>query len=299
VQQRSDLDSIRVPEGCGLGVLLSQGAYARIHYTSDPSKRDSRWIQTGRVAMGAREWDREMEMREDVWDGLPVFPEYQDDRHAPQEGRAEKFKAHMDRTLYLAGWDAGQTLRPAFALAQLVFGDTRQEFQLQGLMEVVTEFPLPMETFAPLVNQAVYDHYPEIAQRIEHFGDDTIRQRSGSRGETAQMVANEHGIWISPMPNQWEPRKSAVSWFLKKSVGEEQSPAMVLNGLMMPTLRKAFQGAYCLESKDDTVGMASVLKMPVKNGYSHVSDAWQYLCLAAKREIESGGEKTTELQFRF
>lgn len=299
------MGNLIVPQGCALAELKSGGEYARVHYSSDPAKRDPVWIAGGRTSMGAREWDREMEMREDIWDGLPVFPEYQDDVHCPMEYRKERITVQLDNAVYLGGFDAGMTLRPAFALAQLVFGKDRRQFQLQGLLEVTTDYALPMETFAPKVNEMVLQFYPEIADRIEYVGDETIRQRSGSRGETAQMVAQEHGIWIQPMPNQWEPRKSAVSWFLSRKVefevddGIRTAPAMVLSGKMMPMLRKGFQGAYCLESKDDAVGPSAVLKMPVKNVYSHVADAWQALCLAAKREIESGGSRVVELGMNF
>lgn len=295
---RDGLLNIEVPQGAALGITKTGAIYARTHYTVDPGKRNPEWIASGRTEMGVREWDREMEMREDIWDGLPVFPEYQDDLHCPFEFRTKPIPAVMDRAVYLCGVDCGMTLRPAAALAQIVFGENRKEWQLQGLLEVTTDYALPMETFAPKLLEAVHSFYPEIADRIEYVGDETVKQRSGGRGETAQMVAQEHGIWIQPMPNVWEPRKSAVDWFLRKRV-DENTPAMVIAGSRMPMLRKGFQGAYCLESKDNAVGPSAVLKMPVKNVFSHIHDGWQYLCLAAKREIESGNNRVVEMSVSF
>lgn len=291
--------------GCGLALTESGALYTRIHYLSDPSKRDPGWITAGRASMGAREWDREMEMKEDVWDGLPVFPSYNEDItsrlpgwHCPVDFRAKAFPVRLDKAVYLGGWDAGQTLRPAFTLAQLVFGETRAQFQLQGLLEVWSDYSLPMETFAPRVAEAIYAHYPEISERIEHFGDETIRNRSGSRGETAQQVAQEHGFFITPMSNVWNPRRSAVEWFLKRKL-DENTPGMVINGHLMRMLRKGFQGAYCLESKNDAVGETAVLRMPEKNIYSHTHDSWQALCLGAKREVEMGGQGVVQLGMSF
>lgn len=278
---------ISVPQGAALARLSSGGIYVRTHYTVDKNKRNPEWIAAGRAAMGPREWDREMEMREDIWDGLPVFPEYIDDRHCPLEYRKKKIPVVTDRAFYVGGWDAGMTLRPAFSLWQVVYGETRLQYQIQGVLEVTTEFALPMETFAPKVNDALHTHCPEIVQRITHVGDETIRQRSGSRGETAQMVAQEHGIFIFPMTNKWEPRKSAMQWAVNGMI-DETTPRMVICGKTMPMLRKGFQGAYCLDYKAGQVGAGGELKMPLKNVFSHVADSAQYAMLEIKRELEAG-----------
>lgn len=277
-----------VPLGCEARECPGGGRYVRIHYSADPGKRDPGWAESERVGMGRREWDREMEMREDVYDGEPVYADYIDDVHCPTAIRSASLPV-VNGSTYFGGWDCGQTLSPAFVLCQV----TPRPFQVHALLEVVSEGAMPMETFAPLVLQRLMQWHQGLWADVRHFGDLTVSVRSGSTGETAAEVALRHGVRISPVSNQWAGRYSAVTWMLTRRLAEDM-PGLFVSGGGCPVLREGFLGAYRFTpaAAGDLRGPGLILQQPLKNAWSHVHDALQYAALAIKKDLDkrAGGE---------
>lgn len=262
--------------------LPSGTRYIACHYTADPGKRDD--FRGLFPQVPKREWDREMEGVEDVWDGEPVYGEYRDDWHSPKAYRTMEIPTHPRAELF-AGWDAGQTLQPAFVLAQVL---PSPEWQVHVIAELAPESGVSMAEFAPMVARLIERRCPGRFHDINHFGDATITQRSGSNGVTAQQVAYQNGFLIRPSTNAKAPRISAVTKLLMDRL-DEKTPRYVIDGLSCPTLREGFNGAYRFEvsTRGDESGQGRILMEPLKNGWSHVHDANQYMCMAIIGRMES------------
>lgn len=224
-----------------------------------------------------------MEMNENVYDGEPVFADYRDEWHCLLGDRALPLLQH---SVYVGGWDAGQTLSPAFVLLQIAPG--KLGYQVSCLLEVLPPGPEPMETFAPRVGRALSQRLPGLWDEIEHWGDHTLVQRSGGDGRTAQMIAAAHGFRIREASNEWNPRYSAVTWLLQRRI-DERSPGFLVDGLHCPVLRDGFRGAYRYEEspRSDGDGAGRILAMPLKNAYSHVQDALQYAAMRVQQKFQS------------
>lgn len=266
---------------------LSNGVrYVAMHYTADEEKRGD-WASKARVGVDFREWQREMELDEAVWDGQPVYPNYDDPRHCPAKFRETGIPI-VNNSIYFGGWDAGQTLTPAFVLIQV----TMRPFQVHVLHEVVSSGGEPMETFCPRVMSHIMQRLPGCWNEVRHYGDATIIQRSGSNGTTAQGEAAKHGVDIQPVSNEWQARYGAVTWLLSRDINE-RTPGFMLDALGCPTLRQGFQGAYRYKTSPsgDVSGPGAVVLMPAKNSYSHVHDALQYPAIRIREMIDGDGAR--------
>jgi hypothetical protein len=274
---------MHVPTGCAIADAANDALYARIHYTADPHKRPPHYdVPKRRRADGVREWDRQMEMKEDVYDGLPVFADYIDAVSCPDRLMADPLEPLSGSTFY-GGWDCGQTLIPAFVLLELT-----ARLQIRSLYEVVSAGGESMETFAPRVAMECMSIIPKQWDSVEHWGDATVVTRSGSNLETAQMVAKRvAGITIRQASNVWAGRYAAVSWLVRDMI-DDTEPRFLIDPNGCPTLRAGFQGAYCwaTSKSGDDKGPGVVLNMPKKNSYSHIHDGLQYPAMVLKALIE-------------
>lgn len=270
------------PFGCEARVTAGGARYLRIHYSADPPKRDPAWAPEMRAGVGIREWRREMEMDENVYDGEPVYADYLDDVHCPGAAKQSLLPV-VAGSVYFGGWDCGQTLQPAFVLLQV----TPRPFQAMAILEVVSEGAMPMETFAPLVMQRLMRWHPGLWAEVRHHGDATVVQRSGSTGDSALAVALKHGVRIQPETNVWAARSSAVTWLLTRMVSEE-APGFFVSGLGCPVLRRGFLGAYRFKPHEQSQkdGAGTILLSPLKDEFSHVHDALQYAAVAVRRWLE-------------
>lgn len=234
-----------------------------------------------------REWAQQMEMREDVYDGEPVFADYSDDFHCPEKYRSTGLP-DMDYLALVCGIDCGQTLSPA----ALLYGITKLPYQVHALLEVTSEGGESMETFAPRLLRATQQRLPRQWADVRYVGDATVTQRSGSRGETAQQVAKPIlGSAIKPMSNVWPVRYAAMTWLLTDRI--DGKARFVIDGARCRVFRKAMQGAYQFEisPRGDTVGPGRVLQMPLKNEFSHIADGGQYGAQEIRKFVEGTGGK--------
>jgi hypothetical protein len=273
-------------QGFAAQTLKNGTRHVAIHYSADEEKGPA-WVamMKSRLAtegFGERDWQREMELREDIYTGEPVFADYVDSIHCPKALHADSIPI-LKNCQYIGGWDCGQTMQPAFVLVQVTPGG-----QLHAMMEVLPPTPEAMESFAPRVNQAILKWLPAYWDMIEHVADATVINRSGTDGRSAQQEAARHGFRLQPASNAWQKRASAVTWALADRI-DEQTPRLLISGLDCPVLRAGFQGAYKWEqsSTSDQVGPGRVIKQPLKNGFSHVQDAFQYAALKARMILES------------
>ena len=106
------MNDIQPIQGCSLADCHTGALYLSIHYTADPAKRDPLWITAEKAAMGdVREWEREMEMSEDVYDGEPVFRDFDPKKHLPRSWR-EHSAPLVPKSRY---WGSHPSISPGIA----------------------------------------------------------------------------------------------------------------------------------------------------------------------------------------
>lgn len=265
--------------------------YLKLHHYADPDK-GSDWIEKIRLSMLATPGDfrREYLMDETVHYGEPVFPDYNDDLHSPAIFRSEGIPI-VKRSSYYGGWDAGGTLNPAFVLLQV----TESPHQVHVIGELIPDRPESMETFAPMVSKYLMRRFPTFYLDIEHWGDETIAQRGGQTGETAQQVASRHGIHIRRGKNALQGRLGAVTWLLTDMI-DERTPRFFVDPVHCQMVRKGLQGGYRYEEAKNTPqsGPERRLLLPLKNKYSHSQDALQYAAVAILAKIRNVKSEVTK-----
>ena len=110
-------------------------------------------------------------------------------------------------------------------------------------------------------------------------GDPAGNIRAQTDEKTCLQELLEAGIPTEPAPtNDFIPRREAVAFFLTKMA--DGQPAFALNP-RCTTIRKGLGGRYKFE-RLKTTGNARYKDRPVKDIYSHIQDALQYLCLRVR-----------------
>jgi hypothetical protein len=273
-------------QGMAATYTRADARYIALHYSADPDKTPE-WAAAEKLKasgeFGTREWNQQMELKEDIYQGEPVFQDYADSRHCPKSIHETGIKI-VPGSLYIGGWDIG--LQPAFTLVQVT-----PKYQIQVILEVTSDGGDPMETFAPRVLWALQKRLPGEWNTVYHGGDQTILNRTPTTGETVQQTLASHGFKVRPITNILSVRLSSVTWALVDMISNEPGrviPRLAIDPVHCPVLRKAFQGGYRLEDspRGDTVGPGRIIMLPLKNGFSHVSDAFQYTAVIAKEFYE-------------
>lgn len=265
--------------------------YMAVHFSADPDKTPE-WAAKMMDGVPVDEWNREMELYENIYDGEPIFKDYKDDWHCPKPIR----NAHLpivSGSNYLVGIDCGLTLQPAAVLLQI----TPPPIQVHALLELIAPGE-SMERFAPLLLQTLMRWHPGLWSQVQYYGDETVTTRSGTNGQSAQDVAKKHGIHIKPVSNQWAGRFSAATWLLTDRI-DEQRPRFFVSGVGCPVLRKGFQGAYQWRKATtaDQRGPGMVLQQPLKNAFSHVMDGFMQAAQVVRKEY--GGKKSAQVGNRY
>jgi hypothetical protein len=254
----------------------------------DPEK-DARWAEVERRKdADPRTWEVQMEMREILLEGKPVYQGYVHDLHSPTGFRDRKIPL-IPRSTYIGGWDLGSaSVRPAFVLLQITPKPLRQ---VHLLMEVTSHQSGGTNAveFVPAAINAVNSQYPEISMStIPHFGDETGRNRQGVTGKTSFDIAAESGIAIQPVSNRWGDRRGAVDKLLKERLDEDRQPPLPLFwvcGAHCPVIVHGFRGGYRL--KQLTEGVNALFGDPVKDHFSDPHDALQYAAIGAWLYMDS------------
>ena len=205
-----------------------------------------------------------------VYDGRPVYPEFNDILHVSSE-----IEPMRGRAMILA-FDFGLT--PACAFIQQT-----PRGQLLVLDELYVE-DLGIRSFLEqVVKPHVQEHYQGMA--IIPYGDPAGVQKAQTDERSCFDIMAECGMPCEPAPsNNPVPRQEAVSYFLTRMVDGE--PGFLMHP-RCNILRKGFNGGYRFR-RIAIVGTAeSRLKdAPEKNRFSHIHDALQYGALSIK---ELGG----------
>lgn len=233
-----------------------------LHYTADPQKRSDAFRESIKNAMPIMEYLREYELQWDTFSGFPVYPEF-------SRLHITELEPHpMHGLPMLIGFDFGLT--PACLIAQY------QEDRLIFFEELV-EINMGSDRFAAKVAAHIRLNYrtkSDLKKDWLCFIDPAGLQRN-QKDETAcaQSLADV-GFVTSPGPVLWEVRRKGVVHFLKTMTSE--GPALQVYEKKCPVFVKGFLGGYQYAEKAAEIAPNTL--RPLKNHFSHVHDAGQYVC---------------------
>lgn len=198
-------------------------------------------------------------------DGKPVYPEYNDKIHC----LTKNVEAERGLPIVL-GWDFGLT--PACVIAQVT-----GRGKIIILDELVSE-DMGIRQFAnEIVKPLLVNKYSGFT--TYSVGDPAGNIRAQTDERTCLQELLEAGITTEPAPtNDFIPRREAVAFYLTRM--SDGQPAFALNP-RCTMIRKGLGGRYKFE-RLKTTGNARYKDRPVKDIYSHIQDALQYLCLRVR-----------------
>jgi phage terminase large subunit len=111
--------------------------------------------------------------------------------------------------------------------------------------------------------------------KVQDFCDPVAMHPSQTDSKSAADIGREYGINMFPGEERTELRLDAVSQVMHRLVGGGV-PGMVINPHNCQKLIEGFMGGYRYKVVD--ISHKQYSRQPVKDEYSHVMDALQYLC---------------------
>lgn len=242
-----------------------------LHYTANPEKRGDAFRESVRQSMPVREFLMEYEKNWDTFEGMPVFPDFRKDIHIAKH----REEPHLGLPL-LCGLDFG--LSPALVVGQLRGQRLLVFREFTAMNRGIKQF---LEDVMPRLQQE-FPEWDIRSQKDYHFFIDPAGfQKSQVDARTCVQQMNELGLRnITPGPIDWESRRTSVEQFLLHV--DREGYGLSLNASECPTLIEAFQGGY---RYPDSAGEIEPQKIrPIKDRFSHCSDALQYLCGGVRRK---------------
>jgi Phage terminase large subunit len=213
-----------------------------------------------------------------VSDGRSVYPEYNDDIHA-----AKSFLEWRRGLTIFLGMDFGLT--PALVIAQRIPG----LLQWQVLDEITSE-DMGAKRFAKHAAEYLKSTYP--GARYRGWGDPSGDNRAQTDESTPFQIVQAMGLPIDPAPtNDPIRRREAVAGQLS-TLGMTGQPSLIISP-KAKTLRKGMGGGYNY-ARVQVSGEERFRDEPVKNKYSHICEALQYLMVGEGMDYSALDQGTDE-----
>jgi hypothetical protein len=232
-----------------------------LHYTADPEKRSPEYKNSIKNSMPIMEYLREYELHWDTFSGQPVYPEFSK-LHILSEKPIPDYGLPM-----LIAFDWGLT--PACSIGQYEDG-------ILTIFEEITGINIGAERFLqekviPKIRQT-YPHHSDLKKQWLAFGDPAGTFKSQSDESTCFQKASKY-FNMMPGPVSFEERKISISQLLTRlHLG---TTAFKVYAKECPILIKGFEGGYRYDEKSVDIEPSKL--RPIKNLYSHIMDATQYL----------------------
>lgn len=215
-----------------------------------------------------------------VWNGQPVYPEFNRDIHVAREPLRADPTVPID-----AGLDGGRT--PA-----MMFVQNMPNGQLRVLGELVVYDPdkkqalerLGPTAMAELARDYVKLHFPNCRMGTVYY-DPAIDYGADEDGyDWLKFFKNSFKAKYKPggsAANRINPRLESVRKRLTMLIGGK--PAMVIDPQKCPMLIRGFSGGYIFERVELSNGTGRFKEKPVKNDFSHGQDAFAEVSLGLDR----------------
>jgi len=198
-----------------------------------------------------------------IFEGKPVYQDvYSEERHVAER----PLGIYRGAPIYL-GFDFGLT--PA-----CVMGQISPHGQLRILREFTSESTGIRQFVQTVIRPALLNEFPGMP--LISTGDPAGAQRSQVDELTCLGELRRLGIPTEPAAtNDFQARREAVISFLTRMIGDE--PGFLIDPSCRMLIR-GFAGGYQF-SRIQVTGEERYRDVPVKNRFSHVSEALQYMAL--------------------
>lgn len=234
------------------------------HYTADPAKRSEEFRLDKKTSMPIRKYMMEYEIHWEAFSGLSV---YGDTWNKKVHVIDDDMKPHLGLPI-LISFDWGLT--PSCVIAQII----------GSRLFIFREFVavnMGAERFISMVMKELRIIYPmwgDFSKDYIVFMDPSGAFRKDTDEGTCAKILDQKGFkTVIPGAIPFEERRQSVEEFLTRLEGG--LPCMQVSAAYCPMLIKGFDGGYQFKEGQDEIEPSKL--QPLKNEYSHVHDALQYL----------------------
>lgn len=258
------------------GIIIRRNAKSNfivceLDYYADPGKRSPRWAEEERRKVSPLRWEVEYLRKWAVFKGRPVYK----DSFFKQLHVAEQALFPDPNYPIFRGWDFGGN--QSCAICQLIGAQLR----------VINELPnrgKNTRAFAPEVIAFCESTYGSGFDYIDVIDPSAMWEGKTSTGAACADVMREFGIRPKPAgTNDPEKRIDAVTKFLMQPIKDRRA---LLISPECPMIIKGFESGYHYPDKPTQSQRSD---RPVKNLYSHIHDALQYVALRCSRIVADRG----------
>lgn len=213
-----------------------------------------------------------------VVDGKPVYPQFRREAHV-----ATSVLEPIPDVVVQVGLDFGR--QPAALIGQNLRTDWFIQREYVGRDMSATEF-------APLLKAFLAQHYPGF--RFAFWGDPSGGFKGQASDATPFEVFRAHGMLVRPAPgnNRDSLRKEAMNAVLMRRATTGRPSALLVDPRHCPTFVTGMMGGFHVRRM--RVSGEVYAEEPVKNQYSHVCEAGEYLILGGgegRGVVMAGSEK--------
>lgn len=242
-----------------------------LEFRADPRKRSEAWVTQARQGMPTAEWNREFGSQWIVYDGKPVYGDFDEEFHVIRGSIVAPRRARL-----ISGWDAGPNdVNLGWALGLTAPGENRVQFIDEYFAE-----DGDIEDFVQVVGSRLNLEWIKLGGFSLHVADQSVFTKSGvASGRAVADIMRQHGMAPVPGEISFSKRRAGVERLLSHHSKSS-------NGRLMPSLLvhercqliiKGMQGGYSY-GRSQVVGGSLYKETPIKNRYSHVMNAVEYVC---------------------
>lgn len=245
---------------------------ADLEYTADPGKRSQEWIIQSQAGVPKAEWHREFGKRWIIYEGKPVYQDYDEDVHLLKG----KIVAPR-RSRLISGWDGGPNdVNLAWVLGLVV----PDEVAVTWIDEYIVDDG-DIKNFVDVVATKLNMEWMKLGGFSLHIADNSVFTKSGlgneKDGRSMADVMRLHGMPPIPGEISYAKRRNSVQTLMISLFKGH-------NGTLTPrwrvherctVLREAMSGGYAYPKMMQGVG-GEYRPKPIKNHFSHIANAMEY-----------------------
>jgi len=211
----------------------------------------------------------------EAFEGKTVYPEFDQKQHVSAQPLLPLAVEGVKRgQQILRGWD-NTGLNPACIVTYI--NSIGQWYWIKEFCG----FDMGIVDFAEMVHLWCAQSFP-AKTRYRDIGDPAGRIRDTLKGSPADYIRKAIGISIEDGIQTYKIRREGVAGRLTKTV--QGKPALLIDPTECPIVLAGFLGGYCYQE----IGETGIFKPePMKNKYSHIHDAAQYLATRLFKAYDS------------
>lgn len=242
-----------------------------LEFKADPRKRSQEWIAQSKSGMPVAEWEREYGSRWVVYDGKPVYGDFDESCHVLNGPIVSPRRARL-----VSGWDAGPNdVYLAWALGLVIPSELAVIF--------IDEYQVDdgdITDFVEVVGARLRLEWAKLGGFSVHVADQSVFTKSGvADGKAVADVMRQHHM--APMGGEisFAVRRISVNELLThtfKSVGGKLIPRFRIHERCELSI-EAMRGGYVYGRANLGIG-GQYKPTPLKNKFSHIANAIEYVC---------------------